>query len=1049
MTIQDDNKRGKFLPSGTTGSSRFNSSPSAGSEAGATEGSNYCKNKVGSKDRETLRKDCEVTEPGRPRRCGRSPDLVTSLTRIKEQQAKEMAKDARHEVWRTKRILKNIMDRSQYQELIIKVAAARNRVWKRSQTKHNKKIKFLIDKHNNCCDEHERYNNKTKSNKHNSAPHKTKEQHEQDPLITGTTFKDKELNEIFGSSASSTIYNEKDVSVYGQVTLDDDERSLLQKRPEFATFDKVQKTRLEEEFNTTMTKIRWDRRTRDWTAEDQDNDKNTTPEELEQLQEQEEMNRLHEAEDRLVYDKDKNTVDLGARRATDMGHNQRLFLPNPRPPQEEAILSARMGVWREVSSEYIAKECGKDGQQNVNNLTPQEQIGMNKLCKRAKAGEIIILQADKGNKFVVSSQESYERQGDTHTKMDRKIEKNEHEQVQSRMNCVSRGLAKIFRVGDNWGDRNAQRCWNNLVTESAIVPLMYPSPKVHKEPDEKGDPRSRPVVQANTCITSRPGEILADILDAAIQSFPDSLECQSTEEMLAEIDKVNPTIENEGKNVCIGSGDAVSLYPSLQHEASAKLCAEIIMSCPAVFSNIDTQAAVAFVSTNSTEKEIKEAGLSGIIPSRKYKIGRKPGKTTPEINFRNNKEGSKFQDVRKLNDREHRLLVARVVEIGVLQVVRNHLYSWKDEVWMQKLGVPTGLRLSGIIGRITMDAWMRDMRRLLEDNNMKTYLMEKYVDDCNTILENIPLGSRWEENKVTISEARAEEDRTAKVTNEEVTMKCWADMASTIIPGLRFTCDYPANNVSGRVPMLDFCLWKESVQDENDPMRMKESIRYTFYEKDVSNPRVLDRQTAMPHKMLIATLTQEGVRRLMNMSEGLPTEEKTKVLTKFMKKLLDSGYSQALRYEILKAAVQTYRKKQKAESWGIRPIHRPRGYNKDSRIREKMMTKTSWYRHNPRSWKSKLKTMEKEKSAHEVTEEGGNRDTPAGSQGQDHHTRDDKHIRTKDKNDGPGNTKPKSPANSHIEGVMFVPHTPGGPWPKSYRRKMTNLHPCTRSQELK
>ena len=189
-------------------------------------------------------------------------------------------------VWVNK-LLKETQYKDQYQEMIIKVAAARNRVWKRSQTKHKKKLKFLVDKHNKCCEAHDgdkmrvRTNSrKTKSNnkKYGSAPSKTKdEQHDQDPLITGTTFKDKELDEIFKGSEHSTIYNEKDVAVYGQVSLDDDERSLLQKRPEFATFDKVQITKLEEEFNTTMTKIRWDRRTRNWTAGDQEDEKNMTP----------------------------------------------------------------------------------------------------------------------------------------------------------------------------------------------------------------------------------------------------------------------------------------------------------------------------------------------------------------------------------------------------------------------------------------------------------------------------------------------------------------------------------------------------------------------------------------------------------------------------------------------------------------------------------------------------------------------------------------------------------------------------------------------------
>ena len=87
---------------------------------------------------------------------------------------------------------------------------------------------------------------------------------------------------------------------------------------------------------------------------------------------------------RLVYNPENNTIDLGAKRATDMGHNQRLFMPQPRSPQEEAVLSARLGVWRGVTNNFIDKECNKEGKQNVDNLTTQEKIGLNKLCKRAK-----------------------------------------------------------------------------------------------------------------------------------------------------------------------------------------------------------------------------------------------------------------------------------------------------------------------------------------------------------------------------------------------------------------------------------------------------------------------------------------------------------------------------------------------------------------------------------------------------------------------------------------------------------------------------------------
>ena len=98
----------------------------------------------------------------------------------------------------------------------------------------------------------------------------------------------------------------------------------------------------------------------------------------------------------------------------------------------------------------------------------------------------------------------------------------EKEATQTRMNNLSRGLSKVFQVGKNWGEGNQSRCWNNIITEATIVPLLYPSPKTHKSPDDLGDPASRPVVQASTCITSRPGEIIADVLEAALGTMTSS-----------------------------------------------------------------------------------------------------------------------------------------------------------------------------------------------------------------------------------------------------------------------------------------------------------------------------------------------------------------------------------------------------------------------------------------------------------------------------------------------------------------------------------------------
>ena len=128
------------------------------------------------------------------------------------------------------------------------------------------------------------------------------------------------------------------------------------------------------------------------------------------------------------------------------------------------------------------------------NLTTSEKTRLTKIRKRVRAGELIVLKSDKGNRFTVSSVESYERQGDQHTMKDRNITEEEQENSQARMNVLSQSLSKIVGLSSNWGTNNEGRCWANLTTGACISPLLYPSPKMHKEPDAHRDPKTRPIV---------------------------------------------------------------------------------------------------------------------------------------------------------------------------------------------------------------------------------------------------------------------------------------------------------------------------------------------------------------------------------------------------------------------------------------------------------------------------------------------------------------------------------------------------------------------------
>ena len=541
MANLDSNKRGKLLEKNVVGnqSSVPELSKTEDNVMGERQSSENVEINGDSSDCDSDNVvDSSETVPKSDTRCTREPNLVVKVAMIKLGQAKKMSREARVKAWEAKAALKTVTTKNEYMNVLKKVAKMRTRVWNTAQDLHARKVAFLCEKYGHCCEKHRNQvgdsrrrssntfdddddddkdeDNNKKMNKRRISSNNSND----DQLITGTAISDQELDDLFGPvtiNNEGQTYNEKSVVTFGTADLDDDERSVLQRRPEFAVYEKVDTIKIQEEMNLALTKVRWDRRTTCWAEGDAEEQDLWTEEDKLEHQAQLERDELVDAQSRMIHNKEEGRIDLGARRATDMGHNQRLVLPHPRPPGEEAVLGARLTVWKNAVQEYKEENCARDGSINTHNLAARERIGLTKLTKRVRAGEIVVLEADKGSHFVVSGVDSYERQGDVHTTLDTKVTQQEAEVTQARLNDISRGLAKVFSIGSNWGDRNETRCWNNLTTESTVIPLLYPSPKTHKQVDELGDPKTRPIVQASSCLTSRPGEILADVLEAALR----------------------------------------------------------------------------------------------------------------------------------------------------------------------------------------------------------------------------------------------------------------------------------------------------------------------------------------------------------------------------------------------------------------------------------------------------------------------------------------------------------------------------------------------------
>ena len=119
-------------------------------------------------------------------------------------------------------------------------------------------------------------------------------------------------------------------------------------------------------------------------------------------------------------------------------------------------------------------------------------------------------------------------------------------------------------------------------------------------------------------------------------------------------------------------------------------------------------------------------------------------------------------------------------------------------------------------------------------------------------------------------ETRDMEEGTDVDTARERTMRLLGDMASSLIPGIKFIEDLSSRYPGRKVPMLDLQVWTES-------KGLGTQIRHTYYEKTVTSPLVFHSRGACPTKQKIIILAEETKRHLYNQDRS--TQLKTGLRT--------------------------------------------------------------------------------------------------------------------------------------------------------------------------
>ena len=178
--------------------------------------------------------------------------------------------------------------------------------------------------------------------------------------------------------------------------------------------------------------------------------------------------------------------------------------------------------------------------------------------------------------------------------------------------------------------------------------------------------------------------------------------------------------------------------------------------------------------------------------------------------------------------------------------------------------------------------------------------------------------------KIEIVQDQIEADR--QIPGDIRTAKIMQEIGNSISSFIKLTVDTPSINDSKWMAILDL---KVQVVDNK--------IIYKFHKKKMSNPLGIVRDSAMPDKVTRTTWVETGIRRMRNTSRRLPWQEFADTLSELSFEMLLSGFNEKYRLEVIQAAVAGYEKQCARADSGGTPLHRPREYKREERVRKKKL----------------------------------------------------------------------------------------------------------------
>ena len=251
-------------------------------------------------------------------------------------------------------------------------------------------------------------------------------------------------------------------------------------------------------------------------------------------------------------------------------------------------------------------------------------------------------------------------------------------------------------------------------------------------------------------------------------------------------------------------------------------------------------------------------------PTRKTNKGRPPTITasgSEEQKEKRFKPGN--LPVRQPDERARRIMLREALTVALTVIMKNHVYTFDNEIRKQTKGGPIGLKLTGVLAQSFMIWWDKEFAARLDEMSVVVRMNKRYVDDINLAVQATPPGLRYKNGQTYVDESSVTED--GRVGSDERTMAFIKRVGNDIHPSIQLEVDYPSKHQDGKLPILDLKVWVESRETKTEGQVGKVSaIMYEFHSKCMTSKAVINARSALTWSTKRTVLTQEVLRVLMN-----------------------------------------------------------------------------------------------------------------------------------------------------------------------------------------